>query len=333
MFSREEKSFMAGEWNARSPEYQQFSISSLVCVALRCGRQDGYAIAFAPRYPSQLVHVQRWHESRIRKQMACGKSLIYAGHDADITSIAWSPDQRTIASTCEDRTLQVWDSVNGKQLFCFQGLSGVARTIAWSPDGKRLAIGCDSNLVECFSLETRRKLFTLKGHKEGHYGIDALAWSPDGSRIASAGDDNTVRIWYAASGQQLCVYRGHAENWVRALAWSPDGRLMASAGDDIQIWNTVTGQCLLTYTEHARSVDWIDYLAWTPDGCALSSIGTNGELRLWDASTGETIGVYHQHMKNDRDITEFAHAVVWTSVCTGYTIYKDCAALAVAAKL
>lgn len=333
MFSRAEKSFTPGEWNAKSSEYQQFSVASLACVSLRSVRQGGYAIAFAPRYPAHLIHVQRWNESRIRKRMARGKDLIYEGHHADITSIAWSPDQCSIASTSEDRMLQVWDSVSGKRLFGSQELSGVARAVAWSPDGKRLAIGCDSNLVECFDLETQKKLFTLDGHKEGYYGIDAVAWSPDGSRMASAGDDKTVRIWDVASGQQLFVYRGHAENWVRAIAWSPDGRLMASAGDDIQIWNISTGQCLLTYTEHAHAVDWIDYLAWTPGGRSISSIGTTGELRLWDASTGKTIGVYHHHMKNGRDTTECAHAVVWTSNFTAYTIYTDSAVLAVAAKL
>lgn len=332
MFSYQEKGTIHGKREAKSLVYQQFSIASLVCVALRLNRLDGYVLAFAPRYPSRLIYVQRWHKTRGCKNMRCSKELVYAGHHDDITSLAWSPDQQAIASASEDRTVQIWDAVSGQQLLSFGGFAGVTRVLAWSPDGKRLAIGNDDNMVECFNLETQRKLFTLDGHKTGYYGIDALAWAPDGSRIASAGDDKIVRIWDAASGQQLLRYHGHAENWVRALAWSPDGRLIASAGDDIQIWDALTGQHLLTYTEHRCTSDWIDGLAWVPGGDIISSIDTSGELRLWHTSTGKTCGIYHHSTRDEQETAEYAHTVVWSASCTAYTVYKDCAALAVAAK-
>src|SRR5204863_124610 len=85
----------------------------------------------------------------------------------------------------------------------------------------------------------------------------ALAFSPDGKRLASGGQDGMVMLWDVASGKELHVCRGHRFP-VRDLAFSPDGRTLASgeAGD-------------------------------TRDN---GGDREEGEVRLWDAATGQERG-------------------------------------------
>ena len=70
-----------------------------------------------------------------------------------ITAIAWSPDSRRIASGSLDRTVQVWDAVNGEHAYIYRGHSDAVTTVAWSPDGKYIASGSDDKTVQVWGAE------------------------------------------------------------------------------------------------------------------------------------------------------------------------------------
>ncbi|GCE11245.1 HEAT repeat domain-containing protein [Tengunoibacter tsumagoiensis] len=57
-------------------------------------------------------------------------------------SVVYSPDGKYLATTNENKTVQVWDSTSGRQLFTCHGTSYYIFSIAWSPDGKYLASAC-----------------------------------------------------------------------------------------------------------------------------------------------------------------------------------------------
>ena len=62
-----------------------------------------------------------------------------------VDSVAWSPDGKRIASGSYDNTVQVWDAIDGSNVFTYKGHSDVVESVAWSPDGKRIAsvsMGC-----------------------------------------------------------------------------------------------------------------------------------------------------------------------------------------------
>ena len=48
----------------------------------------------------------------------------------------------------EDDTVQVWDAVDGGQVYTYRGHSSCVNAVAWSPDGKRIASGSGDDTVQ-----------------------------------------------------------------------------------------------------------------------------------------------------------------------------------------
>jgi WD40 repeat protein len=72
----------------------------------------------------------------------------YRGHSSAVTSIAWSPDGRRIASGSFDKTVQVWNAADGSHILTYRGHSDIVNAVAWSPNGKRIVSGSLDSTVQ-----------------------------------------------------------------------------------------------------------------------------------------------------------------------------------------
>lgn len=120
------------------------------------------------------------------------RPFTYRGHAQKITALAWSPDGRRIASTSNDKTMQVWDVVNGRLGFIYHNPSSAMNAVAWSSDSRYLTAGSNDKTAQVWDAITRKSLATYSGHT-GY--VTTVAWSPDRGRIASAGVDRTIQVW------------------------------------------------------------------------------------------------------------------------------------------
>ncbi len=235
----------------------------------------------------------------------------YRGHSKAVRAVAWSPNGKRIASGSGDKTVQVWDAINGGHVYIYRGHSNAPQygvlAVAWSPDGKCIASGSDDRTVQVWDAANGGHVFTYRGHSDY---VSAVTWSPDGKRIASGsggpnrgGDDHTVQVWDAADGGHVFTYRGHSD-YVSAVTWSPDGKRIASGSDDktVQVWNAADGGHAFTYRGHTYAVSTV---AWSPDGKRIASADDDGTVQVWDATNGGNVYTYWGH-------SVIVYAVAWS---------------------
>jgi WD40 repeat protein len=66
------------------------------------------------------------------------------GHTRYVTSVAYSPDGRTVVSGSHDNTIRIWDAQTGAAVGQpLEGHTGYVRSVAYSPDGRTIVSGSD----------------------------------------------------------------------------------------------------------------------------------------------------------------------------------------------
>ena len=120
----------------------------------------------------------------------------FQGHSDTVSSVAFSPDGRTIVSGSCDHTLKLWSVSGGSCLKTFQDHSDSVCSVAFSPDGRTVASGSDDNTLKLWSVSGGACLKTLHGHGDW---VWSVAFSPDGRTVVSGSGDNTLKLWGAPS--------------------------------------------------------------------------------------------------------------------------------------
>ena len=123
------------------------------------------------------------------------------GHSSSISSVAISPDGKTIVSGSWDKTIKIWDMQSGECLNTLEGHSSYVESVVISPDGKTIVSGDHNGTIKIWDMKNTKCLNTLKLHS-GY--VRSVAISLNGKTIVSVSDDEIIRIWDIQSGE--CVY-------------------------------------------------------------------------------------------------------------------------------
>ncbi|SDD10840.1 WD domain-containing protein, G-beta repeat-containing protein [Actinokineospora iranica] len=212
-----------------------------------------------------------------------------AGHTQVVSSVAFAPDRRHLATAGFEGSVWLWDigePVLATPVSSFAGNCDSIATVAFSPDGALLALGCRDHTVRLWNVADPQRpaeVATLVGHTDV---VFSVVFAPDGRTLASGSYDRSVRLWDVADSARpapLSALIGHTLN-VKPVAFSPDGKTLASGGDDrtVRLWDTGDPARPVELAVLTGHDDFVSAVAFSPDGRTLASGSDDHTVRLWD---------------------------------------------------
>ena len=221
--------------------------------------------------------------------------MTLSGHQDNLTSVAYHPDGKWLASSSVDGTVGVWDAESGARLHTLEGHKEGVHCVVFSPDGKQLASCGKDWTIKLWNPESGELIRTLVGHRAGVHG---LSYHADGRQLASCSSDHSAIVWDVETGQVVISLRGH-KGTVTEVVFSPDGKLLATSGDDnsVKLWDAETGQ--VDHTFHGQDVEglivYFSSVVFSPDGSRLAAASRDHDVKLWDVRTRKELRVCQGH--------------------------------------
>lgn len=213
-------------------------------------------------------------------------------HTDTITTVAFSPDGKTLASGSLNRKIILWDIATGQPTKTLFGHTSYIYAVTYTPDGSFLISGGGDKTIRFWNSKTGEQTRTFEGHDAS---VTALAISPNGKVLASGDTFGTIKLWDIKEGKEMHSITSPIKvlEMILFLVFTPDGKTLADARGlpYIRLWNVQTSQeigklsadnCRFTSVTISSNGKMI------AGGCSDFNI-TKGEesLRVWNLADGK----------------------------------------------
>ena len=209
----------------------------------------------------------------------------YEGHKNWLTSVAFSPDGKRIATGSHDKQTIIWDAGASEPLLKLTGHTEWVTCVTFASDDV-LVSGSDDATVRFWNARTGKLVLNKRAHDGG---VTSLANVPAHRLVVSAGADGVVRIW-SPEGDEVANATSPLGS-IHGLALSADGQHLATASDrTVHIWefeailDRGVSVPRVTITGHTSPITG---LAFSPDGKRLATAASDYNLNLWDVASGQ----------------------------------------------
>ncbi|KAH7906796.1 quinon protein alcohol dehydrogenase-like superfamily [Hygrophoropsis aurantiaca] len=174
----------------------------------------------------------------------------------------------------------------------FKGHTDTVSSVAYFKDGKRIISGSWDKTIRIWNVESGKQ----EGRSLEHdFVVECISISPDERTLAVSGQ-STGGDWRRRPHGKIVLWDLESRKTVRKIqkkvdgdrmAFSPGGQLIAvTAGKGIVLLNAETGERIREPLQFGEN---IHCLAFSPDGARIATGTKNGNVRVSNVATGETV--------------------------------------------
>ena len=227
-------------------------------------------------------------------------------HEGAVTSVAYSPDGKTILTGSTDGFAQLYDIQTGELIKSWEHGS-LVWSVAYSPDGEIILTGSIDKTARLYDIQTGELV-----HKWEHdTTVRSVAYSPDGKTILTGSWGRAVRLYDIQTGELIKKWRH--DGVVLSVAYSPDGKtiLTGSIDNTARLYDIQTGELIKKWRHDGVVLS----VAYSSDGKTIltGSGRPDNTARLYDIQTGELI----HRWRHDDAVSSVAYSPDGKTILTG----------------
>jgi len=200
-------------------------------------------------------------------RLGMGMRSVFYSNFGSITSLTYSPDERTIISAATDNRIRIWDIETGLEVRQLVGCTAI-----FSLDGSTFAsYDAENGWIRVYDCTSWQEIVQFPCSTKLNEAA-APCFTFDGKLISFQYDCSTVTVRCIPSGIETCNFAKHKSS-VKYLVSSPTESLIASSDEDniVYVWDANKGEQVAVLKEDGWS---LKHLVFSPDGNQL--------LTMWE---------------------------------------------------
>ncbi len=208
-------------------------------------------------------------------------------------AVAFAPDSRTLAISCQDHTVRFFDAPSGTLWNVVDALSAVGNAVQFL-DHETLLVASEEGTLTAWLAHPQWQWYrTIGDPNDPSVFVDrvtAVEIDSQGQLVATATGEPSrsgqIYLWNLATGELVRRVEDAHTDEIFAMRFSRDGRYLASCSADrfVKVFEVASGKWLRSFEGHTHHVLGV---AWSADGRQLSSSGADKVIKVWNTQTGE----------------------------------------------